>query len=694
MKPFYVTTPIYYVNDRPHIGHAYTTLAADVLRRYHALRGRPTRMLTGTDEHGSKLARAAAAEGLEPRAFVDRVAPAFRRMCEQLDCGIDDFIRTTEPRHEERVQALWRRLERDGDLYLGRYSGPYCVACESYYTDKELVEEGRERLCPVHRRPVETLEQESWFFRLSRYEGPLLALYDRSPPFVQPEGRLNEVRAFVREGLRDLSVSRTTERWGIAVPDHPEHTIYVWLDALTNYASALGGPIAAPGEAPLFERFWTPSGEVVHLVGKDILRFHAVYWPAFLMAAGVEPPTTIWAHGWLTVDGQKMSKSAGNFIPPGPLCDAFGGPDVLRYHLMREVAFGQDGDFSHASLVARYQGELANGLGNLLQRVVATLVPRHLGGRIPARPGEPVDPADRELQATATRAASEAARAFDETAPHRALDAVWSLVGAANRYVDLTAPWTLARAGRDDRLREVLYHALEALRWIGLMLWPVMPRKATALRAALGLPPPWPTPGVDRWPAAWGGLASGSSTRPVEPLFPRLDPAAERALLERFGVQVASSGPQSEPERAPSAAPPQTPSAVQDTGTRSGTTPTASATGTTPDGPTLVSIDEFARVDLRVALVLAAERVPRSDRLVRLEVDAGDGRPRQILAGIASHYPDPSVLVGRRLAIVANLPPRKMMGLESQGMVLAAGDGERLALLSPDRDVAPGTRIR
>jgi methionyl-tRNA synthetase len=348
MKPFYVTTPIYYVNDRPHIGTAYSTIAADVLTRYQRLRGRPGRFLTGLDEHGLKIARAAEAKGMSPQTFVDQMQAPFRDTWKLLDCEYDDFIRTSEPRHKQLVAALWERITERGDIYLGEYEDWYCVGCEMFYTEKDLLPGN---ICPVHQTPVERIKESSYFFRLSKYTQPLLDFYDAHPDFVKPAGRLNEVKSFVREGLRDLSLSRTSFTWGIPVPSDPKHVMYVWFDALTNYMSALGGP-AQPGAAPLYDQFWPPSGHAMHIVGKDILRQHAIYWPAFLLSAGIEPPTQVWAHGWLTVNGQKMSKSLGNFLAPEPLVDAF-GVDALRYYLMRDIAFGQDGDFSHENLLAR-----------------------------------------------------------------------------------------------------------------------------------------------------------------------------------------------------------------------------------------------------------------------------------------------------------------------------------------------------
>lgn len=678
MSAFYVTTPIYYVNDRPHIGTAYSTIAADVLARYHKLRGQPTRFLTGVDEHGIKLQRRAEELGQTPQAYVDSMVPPFQEAWKQLGCEYDDFIRTTDPRHKERAQALWRLCRDRGDIYEGDYQGLYCVGCEAYYTEKELLPGNT---CPIHKKPVEVLNERTYFFRLSAYQDNLLAFYEQNPTFVQPEGRFNEVKSFVREGLRDLSLSRGTFSWGVPVPDDPKHVIYVWFDALTNYISALGGPKLPGEQGELFDAFWPPNARAVHIVGKDILRFHAVYWPAFLMSAGLPLPSQIWAHGWLTVDGQKMSKSLGNFIPPAPIVDAVGA-DVLRYYLMRDVAFGQDGDFSHQNLFARYHGELGNGLGNLLNRILASIVRKTLEGRVPVVDRGELLAVDRALLDTAQNSAGNAARQLDLVHPNRALEAIWELVNAANKYVDQTEPWKLVKNNNNARLAQVVYTSLEALRYLGLMLWPFMPQKAGELLHQLGFDALTPVEGVDLWPSDWGKLPGGIETRVGKPLFPRFEKDQEAAILAQLAPKpVAPSEPSPSPSagkptaEAPAAAAKATPSAPRDLGEKASTT-----------------IDVFGQVDLRVGEIKLAERVPKSDKLLRLEVDLGPLGTRQILAGIGKHYA-PEVLVGKRIAVLANLPPRKMMGLMSQGMVLAAGDGDVLSVLSPANDVPLGSTI-
>lgn len=673
MKHFYVTTPIYYVNDRPHVGHAYSTVAADLLKRYHRLRGEEARMLTGLDEHGQKIERRAQELGLETQAFVDSMAAPFQDAWRELGCENDDFIRTTEARHKEKVQRLWNRLEEAGDIYLGEYEDWYCVGCESFKTEKELVEGN---LCPMHKKPVERIKEKSYFFRLSRYTDKLLAFYEANPGFVRPEGRFNEVRSFVREGLRDLSISRTSFRWGIPVPNDADHVMYVWLDALTNYISALGGP----DETDLFSRYWSADARQLHIVGKDILRFHAIFWPAFLMSAGLEVPTQVWAHGFLTVNGEKMSKSLGNFLPPGPLVEAFGA-DVLRYYLMREVAFGQDGDFSHRHLIERYNGELANGLGNLLHRMVSSIVKKGLDGTVPAIDFDALKDEDRALIEVARAKATEAARFYDEVAPHRALDTIWELVAAANRYVDQTEPWRLIKsADEKGRLEQVCYVILETLRWLSVMLWPVIPERCDRLREQLGLPPVSPTPGRDIWPVAFGELAAGTKTAPSDAIFPRIDAKREEELLQQ--LLAAPPTPSESAKKTPMDESAEEEGAAQKDPERKTAAPIADE----------IAFDDFLKVDLRLGLVVSAEALPKSKKLLRLMIDVGESAPRQILAGISQHYA-PEELVGRRVVVVANLPPRKMMGTESHGMVLAVSDDSGLSVLSPDKEIFPGTRV-
>ena len=507
---FYVTTPIYYPNDVPHIGHAYTTVATDFVARYHRLRGEEAFFLTGTDEHGKKVPQAARDQGLEPQEFVDRMEPRWREVWERLDVAYDDYIRTTEPRHEKAVTKLLTAVYENGrdDIYLGTYEGLYCVSCEAYYTEDELVN----GLCPIHARPVEALSEENYFFRLSAYQDRLLEHYEARPGAVEPEARRNEVLSTIKGGLRDFSISRTSFAWGVPLPWDPKHVCYVWFDALTNYITAAGY-----AEDPArFERMWPAD---VHFIGKDILRFHAIYWPAMLMAAGVEPPRQVWAHGFLLVGGEKMSKTRLTGIHPFELVDHF-GVDAYRYYFLREIQFGQDGSFSWESMVARYNADLANDLGNLASRVLAML-DQYVGGRVPQPPATP-GPEARLAEAARGAAAEYDQRvlAMDLTG---GLAAVWRCVGEVNRYLVEVAPWALAKdQARRAELEACLYASAEALRIIAVMISPVMPRAAARL---------WEQLGIDsaledqRLPeaASWGAIAPGTRVRRGDALFPRLE---------------------------------------------------------------------------------------------------------------------------------------------------------------------------
>lgn len=506
---FYITTPIYYPNDVPHIGHAYTSVAADFIARYHRLRREEVFHLTGVDEHGLKLQRAAEAVGMSPQDWVDRIDPRWREVWARLDIANDDYIRTTEPRHEKAVQELLSAVYGNGrdDIYLGTYEGLYCVSCEAYYTEDELVDGN----CPIHGRPVERVSEENYFFRLSAYADRLLEHYERNPGAVQPEIRRNEVLSLIRGGLQDFSISRTSFRWGIPLPWDPDHVCYVWFDALTNYITAAG--YAADEER--FARVWPAN---IHLIAKDILRFHAVYWPAMLMAGGVEPPTQVWAHGYLLVGGEKMSKTKLTGIHPFQLIDHF-GVDSYRYYFMREIQFGQDGNFSWESMVERHNADLANGLGNLASRVLAMLG-SYFGGAVP-EPGAPG--VERDLPSIAERAAAAYEEAMSAVELTRALAAVWEVVGRANRYLVEEEPWAIAKdQGRRSELAGILYTAAETLRILALLISPIMPGAAQRLWSQLGIVEPLE---AQRLPEAarWGRLEPGTRTTKGDPLFPRLD---------------------------------------------------------------------------------------------------------------------------------------------------------------------------
>jgi methionyl-tRNA synthetase len=505
---FYVTTPIYYINDEPHIGHAYTTVAADVLARWRRAHGERVFFLTGTDEHGQKVARAAEARGLDPQAWTDQIVVRWKEAWAALDIAYDDFIRTTEERHVVPVQHLWQRLYDQGDVYLDTYEGWYCVACEQFYTEEELVDGN----CPIHGIPVELVREENYFFRLSKYADRLLELYRERPEFVRPEARLHEVRSFVEQGLQDLSISRSSFEWGVPVPWDPKHVIYVWIDALQNYLTAAGWD----ADMERFERVWPAD---YHFVGKDIVRFHAVIWPAILMAAGLPVPRTVQAHGWLLVGGEKMSKTKLTGIAPEDLVRPFGS-DAFRYFFQREVAFGQDGNFSWEAMVERYNADLANGLGNLASRVTA-MVERYRDGVLPG-PGLP-GPAEEAVREAADRAYADAAAAIDgDLAFERALSAIWRLVASANAYLSERKPWDLAKAGDDLALDTVLYTGAEALRVLALLVSPWLTRAAARIWTGVGAPGELADAGL---PEAlhWGGLAAGARVSRLGALFPRLD---------------------------------------------------------------------------------------------------------------------------------------------------------------------------
>jgi methionyl-tRNA synthetase len=474
---YYLTTPIYYVNDVPHIGHAYTTLACDALARFMRLDGHDVRFLTGTDEHGQKIEKSAIAAGTDPQSFTDRVSQNFRALSQVMNYSNDDFIRTTEERHIRSCQAIWQRLKERGEIYLGSYSGWYAIRDEAFYGENELTTRPDGRKVAPSGAEVEWVEEPSYFFKLSAWQDRLLAFYEANPDFIAPESRRNEVISFVSSGLRDLSISRTSFRWGVPVPDDPAHIMYVWLDALTNYITAVGYPDT---QSDLYKRYWPAD---LHMVGKDILRFHAIYWPAFLMAAGLEPPRRVFAHGWWTNEGQKISKSLGNVIDPITLVERY-GLDPVRYFLLREVPFGADGDFSHRAMVGRLNGDLANDLGNLVQRVLS-MVQRNCGGQVP-EPG-PLTPADQTLLEVAGTLIDRLRIEFHAQAFHRALEGIWEAVGAANRYIDEQAPWSLKKTD-PARMGTVLYVLAEVIRRLGILLQPVMPGSSAAILDQVAVP--------------------------------------------------------------------------------------------------------------------------------------------------------------------------------------------------------------
>jgi len=633
----YLTTPIYYVNATPHLGHAYTTIVADAMARYRRLAGDDVWFLTGTDEHGDNIARVAAKAGVPPQAYADRISTAFRETWRALGITNDDFIRTTESRHTTIVQAILRRLQGAGEIYLGKYGGHYCFGCERFYTDKEIVD-GK---CPDHLTALTWIEEENYFFRMSKYQAWLVEYIESHPEFIRPERYRNEILGFLREPLQDLSISRPRTRleWGIPLPFDDKYVTYVWFDALLNYVSALGGP----GDAR-FEKYW-PQAQ--HVIAKDILKPHAIYWPCMLRAAGLPLYRRLNVHAYWTVEGHKMSKSLGNVIEPRAFAAQFGkvGNDAFRYFIMREMTFGLDSDFSRDAFVARLNADLANDLGNLASRATTLLVNLRADG-LPPAPTTP-SPESAALQDTLMRAKREVDGAMREFAFHKALAAVWEFVRAVNRYVDLRQPWALAKdAGAAAALDETLHDLGQALWCLGVLLDPFVPDAAGQIRRAFGH-----TGTVALATASWGALAAGRRVGKIVNLFPRTDD-----------------------KRAKGAASP---------------APAAPAASTESTGR--ITFDEFAKIDLRVAQVIAAEAVPKSKKLLKLTVSLGTEQ-RTVVAGIAEHYA-PSDLVGKKVVVVANLEPAKLMGVQSQGMILAGAADDALGVLVPDRDLPPGAPV-
>jgi methionyl-tRNA synthetase len=657
MSRFFITTPIYYINAEPHLGHAYTTLVADVMARAHRLMGDDTYFLTGTDEHGQKVERAAQKAGLSTTAFADRVSQKFRDLLPALNIANDDFIRTTEPRHHLAAQELWRRVRDRGHIYKGKYEGWYCTVDEVFVPDTQLVD-GR---CPICGNPVERIAEESYFFRLSQFQGPLIDYYKQHPDFVTPDGRRKEMLSFLEAGLDDLSVSRTSFKWGIPVPDDEAHVMYVWFDALTNYLTAVG--YGRPDEAgkSMFARYWPAD---VHLIGKEIARQHAIYWPAFLMAADLPLPKQVVSHGWWLMEGAKMSKSKGNVVRPQDYIDKF-GLDAFRYFVFREMAFGQDASFTDEAFLTRYNSDLANDLGNLISRAT-TMLHRYCGGAIPQAGVAALSGADEASLNNTLESAINGVRASTQRFRlELALREIWDAIGATNRYIVAREPWKLAKdATKRAELDTSLYLVADAVRIIAELLRPFIPGTAERTLAMLGL-----AADTESWKTLKrGDVRAGAALGETAALFPRIEHTVEE--LRQMSSDQASGEP--------TAGVP-----VQNTAA-----PTAAA-----PVDNRISIDDFMKIELRVATVLAAERVPKSNKLLKLLVDVGTEQ-RTIVAGIAEAY-EPDTLIGRTIAIVFNLKPAKLMGVESNGMVLAASvEGGKPMLVGFTEPPPPGTRIR
>ncbi|HPP37120.1 MAG TPA: methionine--tRNA ligase [Thermosynergistes sp.] len=637
-RRFFITTPIYYVNDVPHIGHAYTTVAADVMARYHRMKGEDVLFSTGTDEHGQKIQRAAANKGMTSKELADKTVENFKALWQKLNISNDDFIRTTEERHHKTVQTIFGLLREKGDIYKGTYEGWYCVPCETYVPESQM---GEGRTCPSCGRQLEMMSEESYFFRMSSYQGPLLKYYEEHPDAILPESRYNEIVSFIRGGLKDQSVSRTTISWGIPVPGDEKHVIYVWFDALINYLTVCGYP-----DDERWRLYWP---EVRHLVGKDIARFHCVIWPAMLLAAGLTPPKQVFAHGWWTVEGEKMSKSLGNVVDPFEMVDLY-GVDPFRYFLLREVPFGLDGDFSELAMVSRINSDLANDLGNLLSRTLQMVI-QFKGGKVPC-PGE-TGGLESDIASMAERSFEAVDVAMRRFAYDEALKTIWAFIGRANKYIDETEPWRLGREGKEERLDTVLFTLCESLRLISLLIAPFIPDAAERLWNQLGLSSSPQSLGYASF--RWGNFPPGTAVKRGSSLFPRIDIKRwEERKRERDLKKGRPVDPGEHEEE--------------------------------------ISIDEFKKVELRVARILSAAPVAGTDKLYKIEVDLGYEK-RTIVSGIREHY-SPEELVGKVIIVVCNLKPAKLRGIESKGMLLAAeGHDGGLALLTVDRDIPLGSRI-
>ncbi len=632
---FYVTTPIYYINSDPHIGSAYTTIVADVVARYKRMMGYDTFFLTGTDEHGQHVLRAAQKAGKDPKEFADELASRFVKLWKDLGITNDAFIRTTDDFHMKTVQDFFQKMYDKGDIYLGKYEGWYCVNCETFWTEKDL---GEEKVCPTCHRPLEHIEEENYFFKLSKYTEPLLKHFKEHPDFVEPDFRRNEMLKILESGLEDVSVSRTSFNWGVPIPFDPKHVVYVWFDALINYVSAIG----YGRNDEMFNKYWPAD---VHFIGKEINRFHSLIWPAMLMSVGLPLPKKIFAHGWLTVNGEKISKSKGNAVDPRILMKAY-GIDALKYYLLRDIQFGHDGDFSEDNLITRINADLANDLGNLVHRTLAMISQNFDSLPTPKDEGEH----DEELKDLTLKTIDEYFKFMDTFKFTQALESIWKLIRFGNKYIDLTEPWLLARdESKKDRLATVLYNLSDVIRNVSIMLSPILSNTSEEIFKRMG------QTAKSMEDLGWHKTLSNTPIKVEKPLFPRIDTKKWKKVI------IMTEEKKENVEKVSGSSKPQ------------------------------ITIDDFAKLDLRVARIVAAERIPKSEKLLKLQLEVGEEK-RQIVAGIGKVY-TPESLIGREIIIIFNLKPAKLMGVESNGMLMAAKDGEKLRLLTVDGYVDPGAKI-